>query len=555
MISIFIDYKLTRYQHEIKYTLSFIFQTLGLGYCFIADTGQLNENDILLIYGYTEPTVAELRSIAQRYITVFIQSDPDLFDPKAYNLEKLRRSLKVVKLLSPTPVLSARKFEHPAENIFESEIHAGKINFDLVGNVFFHLSGLEPQIDPTRDSEGFYPEEASQFEPHRETPIVDNLLWLLDSLIKEHTRAKGLYISQKHYWPEAQQMAVTLSHSVDSLQKWDFSSLFLSIGADLYLLFSLRFAQLWHGLVGKFRYLFTNYEIYWNFDDYRQLEAENGFRSTFFIAAEKDEEIAYSLEDADLQEEIQQTLRDGGDVGLLLTHARPSQDAFLTRKQIMLNQLHKERLGISQARHRVNSTLRELHNKLSPAYSQSTARTAQTGYAEGCSLPFQPWLGGLKASFWELPTVFHTGQLQLSRYRYLQLDPAKHLLKRFLQNTLRTRGIFGLDFSLSSYADLPYCHKLYAYVLALVKANRAWVTTARELADWWEKRSRVTIEEGEFEISVYFPEDLDHFSLQVFNDPKIKEIEGAPGRLDGGLIRFSNVKAGSIAVIRLNKET
>ncbi len=49
MISIFIDYKLARYQHEIKYAFSFIFQTLGYGFCFISDTGQLKDNDILFI--------------------------------------------------------------------------------------------------------------------------------------------------------------------------------------------------------------------------------------------------------------------------------------------------------------------------------------------------------------------------------------------------------------------------------------------------------------------------------------------------------------------------
>ncbi len=554
MISIFIDYKLTRFQHEIKYAFSYIFQTLGYSFCFIAETGQLKENDILFIYGYTDPTVEELKGIAQHYTTIFIQSDPDLFDPKAYNVEKLRRSLRTIKLLSPTPVISVRKFDYPAESYSDSSIHAGKINFDLVGNVFFHLAELESQIDGTRDAEGFYPEESSVFHPFQETPYVDNLLWLIDSMIKEHTRAKGIYIVQKHYWPDAQQAAATLSHTVDNLQKWNYSSLILSVATDLVMLFSLNLKQLLHTLKGKFRYLFTNEELYWNFEEFRELEKDANCRSTFYIAADKDEYIPYNLDDPDLQEEIQQLLRAGFDVGLLLSSAKLSRDEFVTRKQIMLHQLHKEQLGIRQLNYLANGKLRDLHAKLAPAFSQSTARKETPGYPNGLSVPWQPWIGGLNAGYWELPTVFHDGQLKVSRYKYLQLDAAKHLLKKFLQNTIRTRGVFGLDFSLASYTDIHYCHKLYAYVLALIKASKLWVATAQEITAWWEKRSRVTIDEGEFEISVYFPDDLDQLSLQIYNDAKIKEIEGVPGKLDGSLVRFSNVKAGSIAVIRLNKD-
>lgn len=554
MISIFIDYKLTRFQHEIKHALNFIFQTLGYGYCYIADTGQLKDNDILLIYGYTEPTSEELKSIARRYITIFIQSDPNLFDPKGFSLEKLRSSLKVIKLLSPTPVISARQFQHPAENFSDSSIHAGKINFDIVGNVFFHLASLEPLIDGNRTPEGWFNESASLFAAHRDTPYVDNLLWLLDSMIKEHTRAKGVYITQKHYWPQAQQAAATLSHSVDSLQKWNYSSLLLSFGTDLLLLFSLNFRALLHDLAGKFRYLFTNYELYWNFEEFRNLEQDSGCLSTFFLATDKDDYINYSLDDPDLQEEIRHLTHAGHDAGLLLSPAKPNRDDFIAQKQIMLHQLHREQLGIRQLNYQLNEALLDLHQTLAPSYSQSTARPGEPGYPRGISVPYQPWIAGLKASFWELPTVLYDGQLRLGRFKFLQLDAAKHLVKKSLQNTLRSRGVFGVDFSLASYADIRYCHKLYAYILALVKANKTWVTTARELVLWWEKRGRVTIEEGEFEISVYFPDDLPHFCLQLYNDARIKEIDGVPARIEDNLIRFSNIKAGSIAVLRLNKD-
>ena len=324
------------------------------------------------------------------------------------NPEKLRRSLKTIKLLSQTPVISARSFSYPAENYSESEVHAGKINFDLVGNLFFHLAGLEAQIDPTRDADGCFPDEASQFNPHRDTPYVDNLLWLIDSMIKEHTRAKGIHIVQKQYWPQAQEGAALLSHSVDDLQKWNYSELFLSVGSDLAMLFSLSWRQLLHSIGSKFRFLFTNVELYWNFAEYRQLEEDAGFRSVFYIAPEKNEYINYNLDDADLQEEIQQLTRAGHDVGLLLAPDKPTRDEFVSRKQIMLHQLRKDQIGIRQLHYRSSDVMRDLHNKLGPSHSQCTARRDTPGFVSGISVPYQPWIGGLKTNWWELPPSITT---------------------------------------------------------------------------------------------------------------------------------------------------
>ena len=170
MVSIFIDGKLTRFQSEIKYAFSFILQTLGYSYCFISDTGRLNKNDILLIYGYNEPTPEDLKSIALHYITIYIKCDPDLYDPKAFSPDKLRKSISEIKLLSMTPVISTRKFQYPAENYSESNVHAGMINFDLVGNVFFHLAGLEERIEIRQDSNTACLDSTSCFYPYREMP-------------------------------------------------------------------------------------------------------------------------------------------------------------------------------------------------------------------------------------------------------------------------------------------------------------------------------------------------------------------------------------------------
>ncbi len=69
---------------------------------------------------------------------------------------------------------------------------------------------------------GFYPDSASAFYNYRETPIVDNLLWLMDFDQRTPCRAKIIALCKSYYGPPLKQAAVLLSHSIDDLQKWMF---------------------------------------------------------------------------------------------------------------------------------------------------------------------------------------------------------------------------------------------------------------------------------------------------------------------------------------------
>jgi hypothetical protein len=549
MISIFIDNRLGKYKNEIKYSFDFIFRSLGYNHRFISSPDKLKPNDILLIYNLNEPTLEELKPIAGEYITFYIPADVKLYDYRALSPDKIRRYLREIKLLAMTPVLSERKCDTAAENICDEDISAGKINFDLVGNIFFHLAGLEAQIDNTRDSNDTFPDDASAFYNWRDIPFIDNLLWLLDSMIKEHSRSKKRCLVQKCTYPEAQQAVVLLTHSVDDLQKWDFNSIILSTVDDIVMLFTLKWPQLFRNVISKIKYLFTNYEMYWNFEEYNHLEREFGIKSTYFIAAETMADIDYSLDDTDLQEEINGILREGHEIGILATDDKLNRDDYVTRKQIMLHQIHKQEIGLRQMGYKVNEAIKDLHHKTSPRYGSSSAFTEVPGFKHGLSLPYYPWVTACQTTFLELPILYRDRYLKVNKYRYLQLEDAKHQIKKLFQNTLRSRGVFGLDFSVAGFTDIPYCKKLYEYILALIEASKVWITTGLELCAWWEKRSRVTVEQGDGEISLFFPDDIEHFVIQIFSDAKIGEISGIDAKVDGNMVKFANVKAGSFAVI------
>lgn len=552
MIAIYIDYKLERFMNEIKYSFRYIFDNRGFAYRFVKNAQELKGKDIFIIYSVSEPEEEQLKSIAKHYITLFIICEPELYEKGAYNPEKLRRNLRDVKLLYSTKVISGRPYHNVAENYVDGEACGGKINIDLVGNIFFHLSHAEYAFEPAAKGNTRFPDEDSAFYAHREYPAVDSLLWLLESMIKEHARAQKIPLAQKAFWPKAEGAAVLLSHSVEDLQKWDMSSLILSLADDATLFFTFKFQQFFHTLWGKLQYLFTNYELYWNFEEYRKLERDNSCRSTFFLATDKCSGIDYSLDDPDLQEEIQQIRNAGSEIALLLPNDKLNRDDMMTRKQIMLHQLAKDAIGVKQYGHTCNAEILELHHKLNPAYSQSAAYKDTPGFYDGTTFPFHPYIGG-KASFLMLPTTYKDSYLRVNKHKILALDDAKAQIKRYFQQIQRTHGIFALDLSLAAYNDIHYCHKLYAYVLALLSSSSTWITTALELSQWWEQRAKVTIEESEYEISLYFPEAMPHFALQIHSEQKVREIDGLKARMEGNILYFSNIPADSFAVLHLAK--
>ncbi|MFO7660758.1 MAG: hypothetical protein R6V77_07580 [Candidatus Cloacimonadaceae bacterium] len=553
MISVLIDYKLDRYTREIKYTFDFMFETLGLSHRFITDTAHLRQHDILLLYGLLEPTLEELKTLTQQYIIIFIPSDPKLYEQGGYTPDQLRRVLREIKLYTQTPVIADRKFDYPAENYTELDIHACKVNFDLAGNIFYHLSNREELCDTTHDHNDCLPDAASAFYNWKDSPYIDNFLWLLDNLIKDQSKAQGQYIVQKHYWPKAQEMAAALTHSVDDLQKWDFNSIIYSVLDDLALFFTLRWQHLFRNFWSKLKYIFTNYEMYWNFQEFLVPEKDQHLRSTWFIAAEHTADIDYALDDADLQDEIKSILRQGNEIGLLSTEDKLIREEYVTRKQIMLSQIRKDQLGIRQFGYILNEKTRDMHQKLYPAYDSSLAFKETAGFKHGMIFPFKPWTVSLKSNHTELPVCFRDKFLKLNRYSFMGLEDAKQMLKKTFQAVRRRRGLFTADFTVASYTDIPYCSKLYKYLLALIKAETSFNATLSEIFDWWEKRNRVTIEESEFDFSLNFPDALESFAIQYFGPHSIVQIEGVEARQDGKNIYFSNLEPNSVAIIRLGK--
>jgi len=297
MITVNIDQRLERFDNEIKYSFDFLFQTLGYSHRYIQNPDQVGIRDILILYWMTHPSPEELLNFARNNVTIYIPVEPSLFQKGEMSTELIRTMLQEIKLHTNTPILSEKKLpEVPLEVYAGQDVYGGKFNFDLVGNIYFHLSGMEEDADKKRDRHGRYPDNSSVFHEYRDTPFLHNFLWAMDRMLRDQVGKKKLVLAQRTYWPQGQTFAATVSHDIDHLQKWNLNSLTYSIFEDIKLLISFRWRSLLKNVSSKLKYVFTNYEMYWNFEEYLNLDKEFDVKSTYYLAPFKYDDIDYDLQ-------------------------------------------------------------------------------------------------------------------------------------------------------------------------------------------------------------------------------------------------------------------
>jgi hypothetical protein len=120
----------------------------------------------------------------------------------------------------------------------------------------------------------------------------------------------------------------------------------------------------------------------------------------------------------------------------------------------------------------------------------------------------------------------------------------------------------GIDMNVASWTDISYMDKLYPFILEMIKTADTWITSPGKIADWWQKRAAVTVDESDYEVSVSFANDMESFTLQLIGDIRIKEIlDGNQHELQyenatnkDNIISFRDVKAGDVVVMRIDRE-
>jgi hypothetical protein len=555
MIAVFFDSKLERLGNEIRYTIDTVFQTLGLSYRYVSRASDFSERDILICYGLVEPLEHEIHEIAHNHVIFYIPCEPVLYQTSEIrNLGRLKREMKLRHTL---PVLSERPFDQPFRISDKPDYYYGVFNFDILGNLFFHLSNAEETFPHGSDRFNRPTDDSSPFIAHSSVPYVNELLWVIESFILEGIAKQPCLFVKKEMWPGGEPLAAAISHNIDHLQKWTFATFFRSLLDEAVFFVFLKWKRLFQSIGGKLRYIFTNYEPYWNFDILTEIEEKHDLKTTYFFGVEHEvpEDTDYKPEDENLREIAEEILKAGNEISLLGSYASLKNDILPRQKEKLQKAFGVKEIGVRQNFYRYDpKSTPQNHDNLNVIYDSSRAYSERPGFRNGLAFPYRIYSPTLKQSyrFLEMPLQFSDRLLHLSRYKTMPFANAQNIVRSLVQTMRECNGLLVFEFNISNFAEIPYNKRLYTFTADVLKQQPAHLDTLSGIARWWKQRQYIEVTEHSDEIVVFFPEAVRKFTLRIEGFKNILSVTGAPHVVRKNAVTFNQVELGSTATIKLH---
>ena len=555
MIAIYIDKKIRAYENQVKYAFDFIFRTLGYEYKYIKTADEILSNEILIYYGMIHPTLEEAYQIVFRKIMFYLPFESELYDYRELSANKLRNC--TLELPDGIPVYSTSEiFEAQTEKY--SGLYYCSFGFDLVGNIFFQLNNAAQHV--------FGKEEVydNNFETYNDIPFVNHYLQKLEAELKSAYAGQHRYfLIKKEQWPQAEKMAVAISHTIDSLKKWDIKSILKISFLDLLNFYRVNY--FFKNFISKSKYLLTNFEEYWDFDLINELESEYKLRSTYFLGSDtlNSKSFDYDVEDEDLLDELQKIKERQCEIALLAPAYSQKADVYASQKKIICELTNRTKIGVRQQNQGYDSKVTaQLHEKNHFHYDSSQYYSQTSGFKNGIASVYRhfrelnPQLSEERSlnpvtNHLEIPVAFAAGTLRLSKFSNIPFDKAKSMLDSLIENAAASNGLFAYDFSLSAFADIPYCAELFRYIQKKIAHHSRFQATYGEIADWCKKRDSVYIREKNRRIKLYFPHAVEHITFQILGEHKFYVADHQQVEIIKQRLIFHNVPSDSNITIIL----
>ena len=546
MIAVYIDNTLERYNHEIKYSFDFIFNTLGYEFKYINRIEQLLNNDILVFYGLVEPNLKEAYILAMRKVMIYIPCDQELLISGSLNKKELKIWQKELRLDKVIPVLSFNEFDSPIYYYQDDELFYASFKFDLVGNIFFNLTNYS---SANENSDQLI--EEIIINEHPMIPHINYLCWLIEQCLIGAVQSRPNYfLIKKEYWPNGESGAFAISHNVDKLRKWNASKIMKSAYEDLLLFYKIKY--LFENIISKIKYITTNIEEYWNFDLIREIENKYNIKSTYFwgTEAESSEDIDYKISNKEISDEIDVLKESGHEIALLASRKSHNNDILKRQKQKIAQITLREKIGIRQNGYLYDAKVSdELLSKNTFVYDSSRILSDNPGFVNGVGFPFHTFMNSGKKTengFYsyknlQIPLVFSDEHLLLSSTKTISEENAMEILTDLINSIKITNGLLTFNFSVSNFTELEYDVEIFSKLLSQFTSKDFYQATYLEIADWWRRRESMEMTEYQNTVDLYFPERIDQCTLTVFGNVKISEISGIDAEIIENKIKLKNI--------------
>ena len=325
------------------------------------------------------------------------------------------------------------------------------------------------------------------------TPFVDKTGSALLLALIYAASTLHIPLVQKSYWPEGKEFAVCLTHDVDEIKKtyqWITYPLRCMKNGSLHRLY-LQGVSFHHKIKGR--------EPYWTFEQVLHIERSKNVRSTFFFLQEtgkvhlhdyktwrhagrrykfSDKKIASCMQDMDLK---------GWEVGLHGSfHSFIDFETFKSEKEDLQTVLGDRIWGVRQ--HNLNLRIPDtwiIQNKAGLAYDTTLGCNDSIGFRWGTCFPFRFCHNNAAEpmDLIEIPLIVEDTAYFRSK------DPWKDFLE-IADSVKNVHGIMTLlwHHSVFNEIEFPGWGPAYEQMIDFCLKKDAWITTAKEITQWWLNR-------------------------------------------------------------------
>ncbi len=474
-----------RARAESAYALATLLDRAGLPYRFANHGAEVQSSSCLwLHYGSTGSDAANGIIIPADHPVLWQKTEPRYV------------------ALDGVPILYAG--EEPS-SLFRRHHNQVHLAFDLVRGAFWLLSRQEELGEGNRDTFGRFDCSGSWLVRHglAEVPVVDLYARLLARVLVEAADSADLPLLRKLPWPHGQRTAVVLSHDVDDAGRFSPRQGLGMLRKAISQRSPRGMARgSYYTLAGLGHALSRKPDPYWNFEMVMELEAEAGFRSTFFFVPEISSarrDPPYEVDTPRLRDLLSRLREGGWEVGV-----HGSFDSYLDPEALRAQREKLERVlggpvrGVRQhyLRLQVPDTYRAQADA-GFAYDGTAGYRGTVGFRAGAAFPFHPFdsVTGRQLPLLELPLTVMDGPL----FWQLNLAPAEASarLLALLETVRSVEGLAVLLWHQRVWHEKRYpgwCQVYGRAVDYLREDGLAWVATAGQVADWWLAREAVQLE-------------------------------------------------------------
>jgi len=333
-----------------------------------------------------------------------------------------------------------------------------------------------------------------------EHPVLSNALFQIEERIKEETR---LPFIKKWYWPNWMSHVITITHDIDKISAsrkhvWNIRKRFPFFKV---LLHQMNF-----------------YNVYENFSMFERFERKKNIRSAFYL-------LPSDYDVKRIEGKVKKLDRSGWDIGLHGSFGTHEDLEKLKDEKQLIDGLidgnvHGNRFHFLKFSYPESWGILE---RAGFAYDTTCGSSTHVGFRNGFPFPFFP-----PSDNWDTLRIVEIPlqimDATLWTYKKFTESEALEFLRKNYSLIKQQNGMFSL---LWHYGVLNMKGgRIYPEILEFLDTSK--VLTAREIADWWNKRNdcNITINKkhSSHEVRIYTSDgDLAGIGLQLVTDLTVKK--------------------------------